>query len=54
MSDMVLLENISWEVYEKLLRDRDASGQHFRITYDRGRMVRAPRTVRQPGNVKTS
>lgn len=38
-ADMVFLENISWEVYEKLVRDRDMSGQHFKIAYDRGRMV---------------
>jgi Uma2 family endonuclease len=33
-----LLENVSWQTYELLLRDRDGAGEHFRITYDRGRM----------------
>jgi Uma2 family endonuclease len=31
------LENVSWELYELLLRD--VAGQHVRITYDSGRMV---------------
>ncbi len=37
-ADSILLENVSWELYEMLLRDRDAAGQHYKITYDRGRM----------------
>jgi Uma2 family endonuclease len=31
------LENVSWELYELLLRDTE--GQNVRITYDNGRMV---------------
>jgi Uma2 family endonuclease len=34
-----VLEGIAWATYESLLRDVDASGQHVRITYDRGRMI---------------
>lgn len=34
---LVELENISWGLYELLLRELD--GQHVRITYDNGRMV---------------
>ena len=37
-ADVILFENASWELYELLLRDRDAAGQHFKITYDEGRM----------------
>src|ERR1041385_5789761 len=36
-AEMVTLENISWETYERLLEDTQE--QHFRITYDEGRMV---------------
>jgi Uma2 family endonuclease len=36
--EIYLLDNVSWETYELLLRDRDAVNEHFRITYDRGRM----------------
>jgi Uma2 family endonuclease len=35
----LLLESVSWETYESLLRDFDANNEHFRVTYDRGRMV---------------
>lgn len=35
--EMILLENVSWELYESLLRE--VEGQHVRITYDQGRMV---------------
>lgn len=34
---VMALENVSWELYELLLRDTD--GQHVRITYDQGRLV---------------
>jgi Uma2 family endonuclease len=34
---LVALDNVRWETYERLLRDLD--GQNVRITYDRGRMV---------------
>lgn len=36
--DFYYLENVRWETYELLLRDRDAANEHFRITYDGGRM----------------
>ena len=32
------LEDVSWETYELLLRDREAAGEHYFITYDQGRM----------------
>ena len=32
------LDNVSWETYELLLRDRDAAGEQYFITYDQGRM----------------
>ena len=35
--DMVTLENVSWRTYERLLEETQE--QHFRITYDQGRMV---------------
>jgi Uma2 family endonuclease len=35
--EMIVLDNVSWELYELLLRDVD--GQNVRITYDQGRMV---------------
>jgi len=37
-ADVILFENASWELYELSVRDRDAAGQHFKITYDNGRM----------------
>jgi Uma2 family endonuclease len=37
-ADVITLENASWELYEMLVRERDAAGQHFKITYDRGRL----------------
>ena len=37
-ADLYYLENVRWETYELLVRDRDAANDHFRITYDRGRM----------------
>ncbi|MGH7178731.1 MAG: Uma2 family endonuclease, partial [Tepidisphaeraceae bacterium] len=37
-SDAVVLDGVSWETYESLLRDFEDSGQHKRVTYDRGRM----------------
>src|SRR5207247_4723646 len=36
--ELYLLDNVSRETYELLLRDRDAAGEHFFITYDNGRM----------------
>ena len=36
--EVYLLDNVSWETYELLLRDREAAGEHFFITYDHGRM----------------
>ena len=38
-SQPILMEAVSWETYESLLRDFGDSGQHKRVTYDRGRMV---------------
>src|ERR1043166_8371613 len=35
----IVLDGISWETYESFLRDLEESGQHKRVTYDRGRMV---------------
>lgn len=35
----IVLEGVSWETYESLLRDLDEAGQHKRITYDQGRMA---------------
>jgi Uma2 family endonuclease len=35
-SPMIELENISWETYERLLKD--TAHQHISITYDQGRM----------------
>src|SRR5262245_53805422 len=35
----VVLDGVSWETYESFLRDLEDSGQHKRVTYDRGRMV---------------
>ncbi len=37
VAGVMALENVSWELYELLLRDTD--GQHMRITYDQGRLV---------------
>ncbi len=37
--DIIVMEGASWELYELMVRDRDAAGQHFQITYDNGRMV---------------
>jgi Uma2 family endonuclease len=34
----LVIEGVSWETYEALLRDIDASGQHVRVTFDRGRV----------------
>jgi Uma2 family endonuclease len=36
----LLLDNISWETYEALLRDLE--GQHYRITYDEGSLEIMP------------
>jgi Uma2 family endonuclease len=35
--DILVLDNVSWETYELLIRD--TAEQHVRITYDQGRMV---------------
>jgi Uma2 family endonuclease len=35
----LVLEGVSWETYESLLRDFEATGQRKRVTYDDGRMV---------------
>src|SRR5687767_1887110 len=35
----IVLEDVSWETYESLLRDLEVSHQNLRVTYDRGRMV---------------
>src|SRR5438105_480971 len=35
----IVLECVSWQTYESLLRDFAASGQRKRVTYDRGRML---------------
>jgi len=35
----ILLEGVSWETYESLIRDFEESGQHKRVTYDQGRMA---------------
>lgn len=32
----VLLENVSWEFYERFLEELDRSGQRVRLTFDRG------------------
>jgi len=34
-----VLEGVSWETYESLLKDFEATGQRKRVTYDNGRMV---------------
>ena len=40
----ILLEDVSWELYEHLLRELDNSGQRLYVTYDAGRMMlMAPR-----------
>jgi Uma2 family endonuclease len=36
--EVYVLDNVRWETYELLLRDRDDGGDRFRITYDRGLM----------------
>jgi Uma2 family endonuclease len=33
-----VFENVSWEYYTQTLHQLDRSGQHARVTYDRGRM----------------
>lgn len=33
-----VFENVSWEFYTQTLQELDRSGQHARVTYDRGRM----------------
>src|SRR5712671_5095562 len=38
-SQPIVMDGVSWETYESLVRDFEASGQHKRVTYDRGRMV---------------
>ena len=35
----MVIDDVSWETYESLLRDFETSGQHKRITYNQGRMV---------------
>ena len=41
--DVVLLEGITWETYERLRGDLDDAGSHVKIVYDDGRMaVMAP------------
>ena len=35
----IVLEDVSWDTYESLLRDLEHSPQNLRVTYDRGRMV---------------
>src|SRR6266850_5374066 len=35
----LVLEGVSWETYESLLRDFEETGQRKRVTYDDGRMV---------------
>ena len=37
--DPLVLEDVSWDTYESLLRDLENSHQNLRVTYDRGRMV---------------
>jgi Uma2 family endonuclease len=37
--ETITLENVSWELYEMLVRERDESGQHLKITYDRGTLI---------------
>ena len=34
----MLLEDVSWEEYERMLREAEAEHRHLRITYDDGRM----------------
>src|SRR3954447_13161177 len=34
-----VMEGISWQTYETMLRELDTAGSHLRVTYDRGRMV---------------
>ena len=34
----VLLENVSWELYEEFLEELDRSKRHLRVTYDEGRL----------------
>jgi Uma2 family endonuclease len=34
----VLLEDVSWELYEEFLEELDRNKRHFRVTYDDGRM----------------
>jgi len=34
-----VMEGISWQTYEALLRELCAAGSHLRVTYDQGRMV---------------
>jgi len=31
-----VLKNITWDAYESILEELDASGRHLRVTYDRG------------------
>jgi Uma2 family endonuclease len=38
-SESPVLEGISWQTYEVMLRELDAAGKRLRVTYDRGRMV---------------
>lgn len=35
----LVIEGVSWETYESLLRDFEMTGQRKRVTYDDGRMV---------------
>ncbi len=39
LPETVTLQNVSWELYEHLLKERDRSGQHLKITYDRGTLI---------------
>ncbi|MBC8107256.1 MAG: Uma2 family endonuclease [Anaerolineae bacterium] len=36
--ELLVLEGVSWETYEALLKNLDDSGQRVRVTYDEGRM----------------
>jgi hypothetical protein len=39
-----VMEDVSWDYYDRTLRERDARGSHLRVTYDEGRMTVLVRT----------
>jgi Uma2 family endonuclease len=42
-ADHILLDGVSWETYESLLKDFERSGSNLRMTYDRGSLeIMAP------------